>query len=302
LTHFQALLSTLIWQANEPVNLYGPHNQSLRCSQRNFLARSGQTLAEPGVDLQTAKVNSLDGSNPQPLDGIGPKPPDIPIAPGKVLLKEQIENDISATSLDVTVVVLMAGAIFAIVIIFLQCASPTPLSPVSSSANKHFFTTGLRDLSNGFYFLSMTTGFSYNAEIHKLQDRCQVLTTYLSLKANSAVPSPSSIATRSAYLINILSNLDQAGDSKKTEIIVDQFGESSPLHFSDYGSQSMASPDEPDFTQQGALSSSHASAVYNIPLSKSTHGTALSCSDSTQISPRTQHSTPTSTRLAQKPR
>ena len=129
LTRFQALLSTLIRQTNEPVNLHGPHDQSLRCSQQRFLARSCQTSAEPEVDIPTANLDSSDGSNSQPPDGIEPKPPDIPIAPEIISLKEHVENDISAASLNATVVVLMAGAIFAIVIIFLQCASLTPLFP-----------------------------------------------------------------------------------------------------------------------------------------------------------------------------
>jgi hypothetical protein len=129
LTHFQALLSTFIRQTNEPVNLHGPHDQSLRCSQQNFLARSHQTSAESEVDLRTENLESSDRSNPPPPDSIEPKPPDIPIALEKIPLKEHIENDISAASLDVIVVGLMAGAIFAIVIVFLQCASLTSLSP-----------------------------------------------------------------------------------------------------------------------------------------------------------------------------
>jgi ankyrin repeat protein len=128
LTHFQSLLSTLIRQTNEPVNLHGPHDESLRCSQQKFLARSHQTSAEPEVDLPTENPESSDRSNPPPPESIEPKPPDIPIALEKIPLKEHIENDISAASLNVIVVGLMAGAIFAIVIIFLQCASLTSLS------------------------------------------------------------------------------------------------------------------------------------------------------------------------------
>jgi hypothetical protein len=156
-------------------------------------------------------------------------------------------------------------------------------------------------LSNGFYFLSITTGFSYNAEIHNLQGRCQVLTAYLNLKADFAVPSPSSIA-RVVDLINMPSRVNQADDSKQIEIVVDPRGESSLLYFSDHGSQSIASPDEPEFAQQEALSFPHASAAYNTPLSNSADVTALSSSDSTQTSPSTQHLTPTSTKPPQKPR
>jgi hypothetical protein len=121
LTHFQALLSTIIRQTNEPVNLHGPHDQSLRCSQQKFLARSHQTSAESEVNLPTENLDSSDRSDPPPPDAIEPKPPDIPIALEKIPLKDRIENDILAASLNVIVVGLMAGAIFAIVIIFLQC-------------------------------------------------------------------------------------------------------------------------------------------------------------------------------------
>jgi hypothetical protein len=156
-------------------------------------------------------------------------------------------------------------------------------------------------LSNGFYFLSIATGFSYNAEIHDLKDRCQVLTAYLSLNADFAVPSPSSIA-RVVDLVNMLGSVDQADDSNQTEIVVDPFGDSSLPHFSNHGSQSMASPDEPEFSQQDALSFPHASAAFNTPLSNSADGTALSSSERTQTSPSTQHSTPTSIKPPQKPR
>lgn len=127
LTHFQALLSTLIRQSNEPVNIYGPHNQSLRCSQQTFIARNHQASAEPEVDLPTANSGSSDSFDPQPPDCIEPKPPDISIAPKKTSLEEHIKNDISTCFLDAIVVLLMAGAIFAIVVIFLQCMSLTPL-------------------------------------------------------------------------------------------------------------------------------------------------------------------------------
>jgi hypothetical protein len=128
LTHFQALLSTLIRQTNGQANLHGPHDQSLRYSQQQFLARSHPTSAEVEVDLLTENLDSSDGSNPQPLDDIEPKPPDTPIVPERISLKEHIESDISAASLNGTVVILMATTIFAIVIIFLQCTSLTPLS------------------------------------------------------------------------------------------------------------------------------------------------------------------------------
>jgi len=156
-------------------------------------------------------------------------------------------------------------------------------------------------LTNGFYFLSITTGFPYNAEIHDLQDRCQVLTAYLNLKADSAWPSPSSIA-RVVDLINIPSSVDQADDFKQTEIVIDPFGESSLPPFSNHGSQSMASPDEPEFAQQDALSFPHAIAACNTPLSNSADGAVLSSSDSTQSSPSTLHSTSISTKPPQKPR
>jgi hypothetical protein len=148
----------------------------------------------------------------------------------------------------------------------------------------------------------MTIGFSYNADIYDLQHRCQVLTAYLSLKAEFAVPSPTSIATHSPDSINIPSNVDQADHTKQTEIVVGPFGESSLLHFYGRGSQSMASPNEPEFAQQGAFYSPQENSFYNTPLANSAHGTAISSSDSTQTSPSTQHSNPTSTKPPQKPK
>ena len=92
-----------------------------------------------------------DGNNLQSLGAIEPKPPDIPIVPEKVSLKEKVDNDLLATLLNVTVAVLMAGAIFAIDLIFLQCMSLHPHPLIIRSSNKYLFTIRLRDLSDGFY-------------------------------------------------------------------------------------------------------------------------------------------------------
>lgn len=292
LTHFQALLSTFIRQSNEPFNLYGPHDQSLRCSQQSFLARNHYTLGEPKIDLPTTDLDSSDESGPEPPDGIEPKPPDIPIAPQRISLKEHIDNDISAASLNATVVLIMAGAIFAIVVIFLQCTSLIFLSQISPSTNKHFCAIGMRDSSHGC---------SYNTKLHDLKDRCQVLTAYLGLKVGSAAPSVSSIATRSMDLINMLSSLDQLDKSKETETAVNPLGDSSLLQFSGHSSQFMVSPEEPEVSQQVALPSLQASAVCKIPPSNSTHSTATPSSDSsTQLSTSTQQSIPISTKPSQK--
>jgi hypothetical protein len=52
---------------------------------------------------------------------------------------------------------------------------------------------GLRDVSTGFDYSSTVVGGYYNKPTYTLQERCQILTTYLNLKVHFAVPSACSI-------------------------------------------------------------------------------------------------------------
>ncbi|KAH7342466.1 hypothetical protein BKA65DRAFT_292216 [Rhexocercosporidium sp. MPI-PUGE-AT-0058] len=168
LTHYQALVSTLIRQTSEPFDFQGPSDTGLECSQQRFRLRNSQILSNPELPDETPRLHCSGTSNAQSLENMHQKPPDPPMCSKGSSLKERIETDISSASLHPTVIVLMAGAIFVIVIIFLRW---------------------LRDVSAGFDCSSTVVGGYYNQPTHTLKERCQILAAYLNLKVHFAVPS-----------------------------------------------------------------------------------------------------------------
>jgi hypothetical protein len=119
LTHFQSLFSALISQED---NLSFPHTHKhgLESSQRRFLSRNYQTSAHLSTEASVSTLDPREGKDSQSQEALPPEPPDIHFSPKTNCLEANIENDLSAARLNVTVVLLMAGAIFAIIIIFLQ--------------------------------------------------------------------------------------------------------------------------------------------------------------------------------------
>ena len=124
LTHFQSLLSALISQEDN-LSFHHTHKYGLENSQRRFLSRNYQTSAHPSTEASVSTLDPMEGKSSQSQEALPPEPPDIPFSPKTNCLEANIENDLSAARLNVTVVLLMAGAIFAIIIIFFQGLSLT---------------------------------------------------------------------------------------------------------------------------------------------------------------------------------
>jgi len=124
LTHFQSLVSALINQ-EENLSFHNSHKHGLESSQRKFLSRNCLPSAHQNRAASVSTLDPSEGKDSQSLETLPPEPPDIPFSPKTNCLEANIENDLSAARLNVTVVLLMAGAIFAIIIIFFQGLSLT---------------------------------------------------------------------------------------------------------------------------------------------------------------------------------
>jgi ankyrin repeat protein len=123
LIRFQLLASSLVSQASEAFGLDVFGNNGLERSQHKWRERTGQ--APPNrdspnwsPDLPFSKVTI-----PQQLEPALLRPPDPPPVTKTKSLREKMEVDISAAEVEPIVVLLMAGAVFAIVIMFLQGTS-----------------------------------------------------------------------------------------------------------------------------------------------------------------------------------
>jgi hypothetical protein len=119
LTDFQSLLSALISQ-EENLSFHHTHKHGLEISQRRFLSRNYPHSAHLNTTASVSALGPLGGRDSQSLETPPPEPPDIHPSARTNCLEENIKSDLSAACLNVTVVLLMAGAIFAIIIIFLQ--------------------------------------------------------------------------------------------------------------------------------------------------------------------------------------
>jgi ankyrin repeat protein len=120
LTRFQALASTLISRASESLGLDALGDTGLECSQQRWRMRNEQVLSKP--DLSDNIPNLHLSSAAQLSESTHPQPLDPAIRFNKSSLREEIETDIASASISHVVVLLMAGAIFGIVVLFLQCS------------------------------------------------------------------------------------------------------------------------------------------------------------------------------------
>ncbi|PMD17240.1 hypothetical protein NA56DRAFT_282038 [Hyaloscypha hepaticicola] len=157
LTHFQSLLSAFISQ-EENLSFHNTHKHGLESSQRRFLSRNDQYSAHLNTLASVSALDPSEGKDSQSLETPPPELPDKLLSARTNGLEENIESDLSAACLNVTVVLLMAGAIFAIIIIFFQ----------------------------GIGGSSKFINNSCVRPIHSLVERYQILRTYLNLKIASA--------------------------------------------------------------------------------------------------------------------
>ena len=121
LLHFQAMASTLISLASKSLGFSYLNDPGLECSQQRWRLRNSQTLSDIDLSDNISDPYFSGASGAQAPEAIYPQLPDQAICSNGSALRVQIENDLSSSSINTTVILLMAGAIFAIVIIFLQC-------------------------------------------------------------------------------------------------------------------------------------------------------------------------------------
>lgn len=133
--YFQALASALVNQTRElfayPCN---PNDNGLERNQECWRQRFSQNSSNSENSYSLLGSQSSGGTGTQVLEAKDPKPPDIqypdPLPPDpkspqkKSVLREQVNHDITSVGMSRVVTVLMAGAIFAIVLLYLKCSSP----------------------------------------------------------------------------------------------------------------------------------------------------------------------------------
>jgi len=120
LISFQQLASTLVKQANESFGLEIFENEGFERSQRRYLERNSLNPSTRDQPTNTGdgrffEVGSIQQPEPGPL-----WPTDPPLSSNIIPLKERIKDDMSSPVVEPMVILLMAGAVFAIVIIFFQ--------------------------------------------------------------------------------------------------------------------------------------------------------------------------------------
>ncbi|KAH0553447.1 hypothetical protein GP486_006483, partial [Trichoglossum hirsutum] len=119
LTYFQALASTLVRQTSRLLNIRSTSDKGLESSQRRWRLRRNQNPP----DLETSyglPDSSLSGQCLPPSGATNSKPPDPVTPPKGTSLRRDINRDNSSAKMNPIVVLLMAGAIFAIVLLFLK--------------------------------------------------------------------------------------------------------------------------------------------------------------------------------------
>jgi hypothetical protein len=120
LIRFQHLASSLVSHANEFFDLEVFGNEGLERSQHKWLERTSQTLSINDPPNNTANLRFSEVSSAELWEPVPLRPPDPSLSSNIIPLRERIEVDVSDPVVDPMVTLLIAGAVFAIVIVFLQ--------------------------------------------------------------------------------------------------------------------------------------------------------------------------------------
>jgi hypothetical protein len=120
LKHFQELASMLISEAKELLGLDRLNDTGLENSQRLWWLRNNKASPSTSSAATTLDINaSRESCGPVP-EILHPRPPALDVCSNTGTLKQEVKADVSIT-VKPMVILLMAGAIFTIVLIFLQC-------------------------------------------------------------------------------------------------------------------------------------------------------------------------------------
>jgi hypothetical protein len=123
LIHFEELATTLISQARDQFGLDALNDSGLESSQKRWQLRNDKTPSSASPTDTHPDVGPSGRKGQPPPDILHPQPPDpVPYSRTKTL-NQEIKDDVSVI-VKPLVILLMAGAIFAIVLIFLQCLFP----------------------------------------------------------------------------------------------------------------------------------------------------------------------------------
>ena len=137
LKHFQTLALTLISEASESLGFDALADTGLECSQQRWRMRNGQALPKPDLSGNISNHDLFETSTAQFPEATHPRPPDPAICSNKISLSGKIETDLSSdaivddesATMVAKVTLLMAGAIFGIVLLFLQCSFTPAIQP-----------------------------------------------------------------------------------------------------------------------------------------------------------------------------
>jgi ankyrin repeat protein len=120
LTYFQSLASTMVSQEIGLPGFRSASNRGLERSQQRWRLRESRPFRNG------EHSTSFSNSQTQPSTALNSKPPDPPVRAKENPLHQEINRDNSSAKMSPIAVLLMAGAIFAMVIFFLTCPSTTP--------------------------------------------------------------------------------------------------------------------------------------------------------------------------------
>ena len=123
LVHFQGLASTLVNQASESLGFDTLNDTGLECSQQWWQLRNNIVPSSTDSSNNIPDLHPTGGGDAQSQEIVHPQPPDPADCSTRMILRQEVEADVSSATVKPMVILLMAGAIFAIVVIFLQCWS-----------------------------------------------------------------------------------------------------------------------------------------------------------------------------------
>jgi hypothetical protein len=125
LIHFQELASTLVSQASESLDFEALNDTGLGSSQQRWQLRNGIIPSNTDSSDIIPDLHSSLGSGAQLDEIVHPRAPDPAVCSTRKTLRQELEVDASSASIEPMAMLLMAGTIFAIVIVFLHCLSPS---------------------------------------------------------------------------------------------------------------------------------------------------------------------------------
>jgi ankyrin repeat protein len=186
LIYFQELASALVNQANESFDFDTLSDTGLESSQQRWQLRNDINPPSTNSSAIPPDIQVTVGTDAQPPEFVPPLHPDLPVHPSERSLQQAVAADVSSATIEPIVILLMAGMIFAIVVVFLHCSSRL-LPPALLFRSAHLLTLfsylGLGNISAGN--ASSPSIFAY---IDTLQERCRLLEMYMGVKAWIPMP------------------------------------------------------------------------------------------------------------------